>query len=129
MIVGSLILIFPWYEKSANSIMNTYAVENEVFLSEMRSELMDVTEVTVLNENRLILLKESVQLDEKLYVVEYVFQRKRIIKTYPLLGGLDIKLTRISKVKFKILNEHQISIETQFDNHQKKERLLVHTAK
>lgn len=130
MVISSITLIFPWYDRTTESILNTYSAEQEVFLSELRDELMDVKEVAITNEHSLIMQKNNELSSElHLYYVEYLFQRKRIIKTYPYIGGFDIKLTRVSNMTYKIMNDHRLLIETEFDNHSKKERVLVYTTK
>lgn len=125
MIFSSLLLFFPWYEKSANSIMNTYSVEYEVFLSELRAELMDVVQVKALNSSTLELKKQDFENETNHTYSEYRYLSRRIVKTFVIAGGVDIKLTRLKGVQYKVKN-NQIEMETDFANHTKKVRIIVY---
>lgn len=125
MIVGSIIMVFPWYEKSANSIMNSYAAEYEVFLSELRSDLINSSKVSERYKSTLDIVSDYSNEGGGNIKIEYFMSSGRILKRYSDLGGSDIKLTRIKKVEYKIENE-KIIMTTNFNNRTEKVREIVY---
>lgn len=124
MIVGSVIMVFPWYEKSANSIMNSYAAEYEVFLSELRTELNNAVSVSTRYKSTLEITTDHQSTPNDKLDIEYMISSGRIVKKYSNLGGVDIKLTRIKKVEYIVENE-KITMTTRFNNHTEKVRDIV----
>lgn len=124
MIVGSVMMVFPWYEKSANSIMNSYAAEYEVFLSELRTELNNAVSVSTRYKSTLEITADHQSAGEDRFEIEYMLSSGRIVKKYGKLGGIDIKLTRIKKVEYKVEGE-KITMTTNFNNHTERERDII----
>lgn len=124
MIVGSIMMIFPWYEKSTNSIMNSYAVEYEVFLSELRTELNSAVDVGTRNKNVLEIKADNLTAEEGKFEIEYIMSSGRVVKRYGKIGGIDIKLTRIKNVEYTVEKE-KITMTTNFNNHTEKVRDIV----
>lgn len=123
-IISSLILIFPWYEKTDKVILATSSMEFEVFLSELRNDLMDASAVTVIGSAEIQIKKKSLNDLERFYYIHYQYGNKRIKKTNISQRGTDIKLTHVKRCEFNIV-DNKLVIEIQFTNNLRKERALV----
>ncbi|MBQ0137708.1 MAG: ComGF family competence protein [Kurthia sp.] len=124
-IISSILLIFPWYEKTENSILATYSMEFEVFLSELKVDLMDASSVKVLSPSEMQILKiANEENPENHYYINYRFGNKTVKKTRATNQGTNIKLTRVKAFEFKQIGD-EIVVSVTFTNKLRKERSIV----
>lgn len=105
MIAATIPLIIPWYEKTKEFMIGTNTAEFEVFLSEFRADLQKSEAIYVVNDQEIQLEQANETNPEKKYLSTYRFSKNRIIKTYGLGDGTDIKLVAVTKVHFSLEKE------------------------
>lgn len=102
MIAATIPLIISWYEKTKEFMIGTNTAEFEVFMSEFRADLQKSEAIYVVNDQEIQLEQANVANPEKKYFSTYRFSKNRIIKTYGLGDGTDIKLVAVTKVQFSL---------------------------
>lgn len=122
-IMTTILLIFPWYEKTEESILATNGIEFEVFLSELRVDLLNATNVRVVGNTEFEIQREIAGDPEHFIFVNYQCNNKMIKKSY-VTKGVDIKLTRVKNCEF-VINDNKLTIVVYFINKLRKESSLV----
>lgn len=122
-IMTTILLIFPWYEKTEETILATHSIEFEVFLSELSEDLVDAVEIKPLGNTEFKIKRKIVGDSNHFTFIHYQFSNQTIKKNHGI-NGVDIKLTRVKKLDFS-LADNQFTLNVQFMNNLRKERSIV----
>lgn len=128
LVMSSIPQIYTWYSKISESFLGTQTIAYELFLNEFRNDLLNVIEIgTPTNNSVEILVKNNESGgsgNNYYYRYNYRFSNKRISKSYDTSNGMNIMLTGLKKATFQ-LNDEKLTLNTEFKNHMRKERIIV----
>lgn len=117
--------IYNWYSKISNSFLGTQNISYELFLNDFRDDLIEMDEISSPESNFVELkIQDLESAANNYYLYKYRYSNNRISKTYVTTNGMNIKLTGLKNAIFE-LSDQKLTLKTEFNNHERKERVLA----